>query len=128
VPQYMLLIYNPVDSPLSPEDQAAQQPRWGAFTQELHDAGLYVAGDALQRADVATTIRVRDGETQITDGPFAETREFLAGYYLLEADDLDTVIRFAEHTPNVGYGSVELRPVWDTTQTQQSAGQAAAQA
>jgi hypothetical protein len=113
MPQYMLLIYNPVESPLSPEEMAAQSARWDEYTQSLQDAGLFVGGDALQGVDVATTVRVRDGQTQITDGPFAETKEFLAGYYLLESPDLDTVLAHADRIPNITYGSLEIRPILD---------------
>jgi len=120
VPQYMLLLYSPVEGRPTPEQMAAEMPRWGEYTQSLKDAGLFVGGDALQGADVATTVRVRDGETQITDGPFAETKEFLAGYYLLEANDLDTVLEYAARVPNVHYASVEVRPIWDTTMPRQT--------
>src|SRR5437588_4690438 len=113
MPQYLMLIYNPVESPLSPAEQAAMMPRWNEFTQSLNDAGLLVAGDALQGIDVATTVRVRDGQTQITDGPFAETKEFLAGYYVVESPDLDTVLAHADRIPNITYGSLEIRPVLD---------------
>jgi hypothetical protein len=115
MPQYMLLIYNPVDNPMTPEQFQEMGPRWDAFTQSLHEAGAFVAGDALERADVATTVRERDGQTQFTDGPFAETKEFLAGYYLVDCPDLDTALDHASRMPNVGYGSVEVRPVWDRT-------------
>jgi hypothetical protein len=128
MPQYMLLIYNPIEGGPSPEQMAAQHQRWNDYTQALKDAGLFVAGDALQGIDVATTVRVRDDETQITDGPFAETKERLAGYYLVEAQDLDTVLSFAERMPNISYGSVEVRPIWDTSQSPAAAEQAAAQA
>jgi hypothetical protein len=123
MPQYMLLIYNPVEGgpttgsrgwrgTASPEEMAEQHQRWVRYTQDLKDAGLFVASNGLQGADVATTVRVRDGETQITDGPFAETKELLAGYYLVEAGDLDTALEYAARMPNVAYGSVEVRPVW----------------
>jgi hypothetical protein len=128
MPQYMLLIYNPVEGGPSPEEMAAQFPRWGQYTQDLKDAGLYVAGDALEGPDVGTTVRVRDGETQITDGPFAETKEFLAGYYVLDSPDLDTVLAQAARVPNVHYGSIEVRPIWDTSQMPSAAGQAQASA
>jgi hypothetical protein len=108
-----MLIYNPVDSQLSPEEMAAQSARWGEYTESLQSAGLFVGGDGLQGVDVATTVRVRDGETQITDGPFAETKEFLAGYYLLESPDLDTILAHADRVPNITYGSVEIRPILD---------------
>jgi hypothetical protein len=128
MPQYLLLIYNPVEGGPSPEEMAAQMPRWGQYTQDLKDAGLFVAGEALQGTDVATTVRVRDGETQITDGPFAETKEFLAGYYVLDSPDLDTVLAQAARVPNVHYGSIEVRPIWDTSQMPSTAGQAQASA
>jgi hypothetical protein len=115
MPQYMLLIYNPVDSPVSPEQLAEMGPRWDAFTESLRDAGAWVAGDALQPGDVATTVRERDGQTQFTDGPFAETKEYLAGYYLVDCPDLDSALAHASRMPNIAYGSVEVRPVWDRT-------------
>ena len=125
MPQYMMLIYGPADGGPSPEELAAEFPRWAQFTQELKDSGLWVAGDPLQGVEVATTVRVRDGETQITDGPFAETKENLGGYYLLEAPDLDTVLEYAARVPNVHYGSIEIRPILDMTGMPQAAGQAA---
>ncbi len=115
MPQYMLLIYNPVDSELTPEQLQEVGSRYDTYTQGLQDAGVLVGGDALEGPDVATTVRERDGQTQFTDGPFAETKEFLAGYYLVDCPDLDTALEHASHMPNVGYGSVEVRPVWDRT-------------
>ena len=116
MPQYILLLYSPVEGGPSPEEMAAEFPRWGEYTQSLKDAGLFAGGDPLQGAESATTVRVRDGETQITDGPFAETKELLVGYYLLDAPDLDTVLEHAARVPNVHYGSIEVRPIWDMTQ------------
>ena len=113
MPQYMLLIYNPTDNPLSPEQLAEVGPRYDAYTVGLKEAGVLVAGDALERPDISTTVRERDGETQFTDGPFAETKEFLAGYYLIDCPDLDTALDHASRMPAVTYGSVEVRPVWD---------------
>jgi hypothetical protein len=115
MPQYMLLIYQPVDNPLSPEQLQEMGPRWDAYTKSLQDAGVWVGGDALERPDVATTVRERDGQTQFTDGPFAETKEFLAGYYAIECPDLDTALEHASRMPNIAYGSTEVRPVWDRT-------------
>jgi hypothetical protein len=115
MPQYMLLIYQPTESPLSPEQRQEEGPRWDEYTTGLREAGVLVAGDALERPDVATTVRERDGQPQFTDGPFAETKEFLAGYYLLDCPDLDTALDHAARTPNISYGSVEVRPVWDRT-------------
>lgn len=128
MPQYMLLIYNPVDSPITPEQMAELGPRWDAYTKSLTDAGVFVAGDALEPADVATTVRVRDGQTQFTDGPFAETKEFLAGYYLVDCPDLDTALDHASRMPNVAYGSTEVRPVWDRTGPQATSREELAQA
>ncbi|MBV9605738.1 MAG: hypothetical protein JO027_11540 [Solirubrobacterales bacterium] len=128
MPQYMLLIYMPGDNPMTPEQMAEMGPRWDAYTQTLSDAGVLVGGDALERADVATTVRERGGQIQFTDGPFAETKEFLAGYYLLDCPDLDTALDHASRMPNVGFGSVEVRPVWDRTGPQATSREQLAQA
>ena len=117
MPQYMLLIYSPADAgEPTPEQFQEIGSRYDAYTQSLVEAGVLVGGDALERADTATTVRERDGQTQFTDGPFAETKEFLAGYYLLNCPDLDTALDHATRLPAVGFGgSVEVRPVWDRT-------------
>ena len=109
--QYMLLIYgDPTEAP--PEAQSQEQlQRWFTYTQELQDAGVLKAGDALQMPDTATTVRVRSDETILTDGPFAETKEILGGYYLIDVPDLDAAIAWAAKMPNITYGSVEVRPV-----------------
>jgi hypothetical protein len=113
----MLLIYNPAGAgEPTPEQLQEIGSRYDAYTQSLVDAGVLVGGDALEGPDVATTVRERDGQTQFTDGPFAETKEFLAGYYLLNCPDLDTALDHASRLPAVGFGgSVEVRPVWDRT-------------
>jgi hypothetical protein len=107
----MLLIYgDPSEAP--PEAQSEEQmQRWFTYTQEMQDAGVMKAGDALEMPDTATTVRVRDGETLLTDGPFAETKEILGGYYVIDVPDLDAAIAWAERMPNIAYGSVEVRPV-----------------
>jgi hypothetical protein len=87
--------------------------RWMAYTQQLKDAGLHIAGEALEGTETATTVRERDGQVQITDGPFAETKEILGGFYLVEAPDLDTVLEHAKDAPHVSWGSMEVRPIWD---------------
>ena len=111
MPQYMLLIYSPVDSGPSPEERQAEMPKWFSYTQELQDSGVMVAGDALHPAPTATTVRVRDGETVVSDGPFAETKEILGGYYLIDVPDLDAALGWAAKMPNIAYGTVEVRPV-----------------
>ena len=85
--------------------------RWFSYTQDLQDAGVMRAGEALQGADTATTVRVRDGQRLTSDGPFAETKEVLGGYYVIDVPDLDAALAWAERIPSVGYGSVEVRPV-----------------
>ncbi len=111
MPQYMLLIYSPSDSVPSPEQMAEEMPKWYAFTNELQESGAMVAGDALQPLETATTVRVRGGETVLSDGPFAETKEALGGYYIVDVPDLDAALGWAAKVPNVGYGSIEVRPV-----------------
>ena len=111
--QYMLLIYGAGDSwqELTPEQQQQIGAEYFTFTEELRAAGKMVAGDALQPTQTATTIRVQDGETLTTDGPFAETKEQLGGYYLVEADSLDEAIEWAGKVPGARHGSVEVRPL-----------------
>jgi hypothetical protein len=113
MPQYLLLIYNPAENRITPEQMREIGPRFDAYTQSLQDAGVWVGGDALEAPETATTVRERGGQTQFTDGPFAETKEYLAGYYMLDCPDLDTALDHASRMPNVSYGSVEVRPVWD---------------
>jgi hypothetical protein len=111
--QYLLMIYqNEAES--SKMDAAARQKRtaeYGAFTQSIIQSGNFKAGDGLQPTTTATTVRVRDGKTLTTDGPFAETREQLGGYYLVEAKDLDTAVAMAARIPGAKTGSIEVRPI-----------------
>jgi hypothetical protein len=111
VARYMMLLFIPEGR--SHEEAAAESPKWMSYTQELQDSGAYVSGDALQGNETATLLRVRDGETQLTDGPFAEAKEYLAGYYVIEAADLDAALGWAAKVPNAVYGTVEVRPVLD---------------
>ncbi len=82
-----------------------------AFEESLRKSGRYIAGEALQRVATATTVRVRDGKVSLTDGPFAETKEQLAGFYLIDARDLDEAIQLAAKIPPARVGSIEVRPV-----------------
>lgn len=111
MPQYMLMMIHPVEGPPR-ENWAEQSKQWDQFHQDLVDAGVLVANYGLAGADSATTVRVRDGETQITDGPFAETKELLAGVFLLDVADLDAALAWAARMPNAIYGAVEVRPLW----------------
>jgi hypothetical protein len=111
--QYLLMIYqNEAES--SKMDATARQKvtaEYGAFTQTIIQSGNFKAGDGLQPTTTATTVRVRDGKTLTTDGPFAETREQLGGYYLVEAKDLDTAVAIAAGIPGAKTGSIEVRPI-----------------
>jgi hypothetical protein len=111
--QYMLLIYGNQASwdDRSDEERGQMMQAYGDFTQELRDSGAMIAGDALEPTQTATTVRVQNDETLTTDGPFAETKEQLGGYYLIEADSLDEAIEWAAKIPGARHGSVEVRPV-----------------
>ena len=112
--EYMLLIYTPADArPLSDEDREAMFGEFFQYTQRLRDSGAYIGGDPLQPAHTATTVRGQDGETVTSDGPFAETKEVLGGYYKIQADSLDEAIEWASQIPSIRYSgdSVEVRPV-----------------
>jgi hypothetical protein len=113
--KYMLLIYGAMDqgpAEGSPEAEA-EMGRWFAFTQELRESGAWLGGEALHPGGAATTVRERDGQRSITDGPFAETKEILGGYYVIDVPDLDAAVEWAAKLPNVTYGSVEIRPVME---------------
>ena len=113
--QYMLLIYNSEKDwqALSEAETKQMFDEYMKFTQDIKASGHWKAGDALQPVHTATTVRVRGGKTQSTDGPFAETRETLGGYYIIEAKDLDEATKIAARIPDarIGNGSVEIRPV-----------------
>src|SRR3954464_5680384 len=111
--QYLLLIYdNEAKSKgASPAERDKMFAAYREFTGSIIQSGNMKAGDALQPTSTATTVRVRDGKTLTTDGPFAETREQLGGYYLVEARDLDEAIKIAARVPGARYGSIEVRPV-----------------
>src|SRR5215210_7667995 len=116
--RYAILIYDeetatPSPEPPDPAVAAEVHSAYNAYTKMLHDRGAFVAGEALQPAVTATTVRVRDGDTLTTDGPFAETKEGLGGFYLIEAADLDEALELAAGCPAARYGSIEVRPVME---------------
>jgi hypothetical protein len=113
--RYALLIYaNEQEwANQSEEESQAQFQEYMAFSKDIVDRGIYQSGEALQATATATTVRVRDGETLTTDGPFAETKEQLGGYYVVEAKDLDEAIEIAARIPDVRRGSIEVRPVME---------------
>ncbi len=107
--QYMALIYSAEGSEAGYEGDIMAD--YGQFTQEAVAAGVFKAGDALMPISDASAVQVRGGNTTVTDGPFAETKEVLGGYYLLECADLDEAIKWAAKIPTAKYGTIELRPL-----------------
>jgi hypothetical protein len=111
--KYLMTIYTneTADAQATPEQMQAVMGAYYAFTQEVREKKVYVGGEALHPTSSATTVRVRGGKTTTTDGPFAETKEQLGGYYLLDCKDLDEAIEYAAKIPGAAAGSVEIRPV-----------------
>lgn len=114
--QYMLLIHTDearMKETLANAQGAAPEMMgaYRAYTEAMKQAGVFVAGDALQPSTTATVVRVRDGRTQVLDGPYAEAKEQLGGYYLIEAKDLDTALAWAARCPGAAWGTIEVRPV-----------------
>ena len=113
--QYLALIYaSPDANPKygSPEF-GTMMANYNAFTAELKAKGGFIAGEGLKPVETATSVRVRGGKTETMDGPFAETKEHLGGFYLFNAPDLDTATKIAAMIPTAGWGTIELRPVMD---------------
>lgn len=110
--QYLLLIYGqePAEAPTQ-EQIDAEMAEWWAYDEAIRKSGVYVDGKALERSNTATTVRLKEGERVVTDGPFAETREVLGGYYLVDVPDLDTALDWAASCPGAKFGSMEVRPV-----------------
>jgi hypothetical protein len=111
--QYILLIYDNENAmkSRSPAEMGQLMSAYQKFSQEIVSAGNFKAGDPLQPTNTATTVRNREGKTLVTDGPFAETKEQLGGYYLIEAKDLDEAIAIAARVPSAQSGSIEVRPI-----------------
>jgi hypothetical protein len=110
--KYMLLVYLAEDA-MTEAERAHCYVESAQLTQDLNANGQYLAASPLHPVDTATSVRVRDGRRLVTDGPFAETREHLGGYYVIEAKDLDEAISIAERVPPAKYGTVEIRPVME---------------
>src|SRR4051794_31100463 len=115
--RYMLTIAGDPDSvpPQSPEEQQQEMGRWFEYTEELQKSGAMVAGDALQGQETATTVHFGNGEPTVTDGPFAETKEQIGGFYLIDVENLDQALEWAKRIPARG-GVVEVRPVQEFDQ------------
>jgi hypothetical protein len=111
--KYLCLIYDQESkwATMPKAESDAMMAEYGAFTESVKNSGQYVGGDALQPTHTATTIRVRNGKVSATDGPFAETKEQLGGYYLIEAKDLNAAVQVASRIPSAKVGCVEVRPV-----------------
>ncbi len=113
--QYLLLIYDDSSSqPTSKEAFDAMMADYGTYTAWLRETGQFLGGEALQPVSDATTVSIRDGRRVVTDGPFAETKEHLGGYYLIEAADLDAAIEAAARVPSARSGKIEIRPILPT--------------
>jgi hypothetical protein len=113
MPNYMLLLY--ADEPTDAAEAArrdAELPEWKQALSEFQASGAFVGSGRLRPSETATTVRVRDFETELTDGPFTVTKEILGGYFILDFEDLDAATAAAEKLPLVRYGSVEVRPLW----------------
>jgi hypothetical protein len=111
MPQYMLLVYEQEVEEAPQAERETTLPLLLEVHRSLREAGVLVGVQRLRSSESATSVRVRDGETEITDGPFAVTKETLAGYYVLNCEDLDEALRHAARLPVAGWGTVEVRPV-----------------
>ena len=109
MPQYALLVYVPAEG--GPPADERQLRRWFDYTQALREADALVADDALEMTHSSTTVRVRGGETLVSQGPFAETEEVLGGYYVIDVPDIDAAVEWAARIPSAPSGSVEVRPI-----------------
>jgi hypothetical protein len=109
--QYMLLVYHQEVDAAEQAEREREMPVFVELHRSLREAGLLVGVQRLRSTESATSVRVRDGETEITDGPFAVTKEILAGYYILECADLDEALKQAARLPSARFGTVEVRPL-----------------
>lgn len=113
--KYMLILASdPADEPAPDSDAfGPYMAEWAAYTEALVTAGAMVAGEALHDADTASTVRVRNGERLVTDGPFIESKEVVGGFYVIDVADLDEALEWAARVPNSHFGTVEVRPVME---------------
>lgn len=112
--QYMIMNYVPNER-FAKADAAGDSPdgpAWGAYTRALIDAGVLRSGNALHPADAATTVRLRDGKRQVQDGPFADSKDQLGGYYIIDVPGLDQALDWAARNPAAAFGAVEVRPIF----------------
>ena len=116
--RYLLLIYSPEShyQQMSPQDMGALMAEWGKFHEEIASSGVVEASERLKPTPTATTVRVRAGKSAATDGPFAETKEQLGGFYLLKVANLDEALAWAKKVPSARVGSIEVRPIWEAAE------------
>jgi hypothetical protein len=113
--KYMALIYSDpsLEPPYGTPEFGTMMQGYGILNERMKADGVYVSGEGLQDVDTATSVRVRSGKTETMDGPFAETKERLGGYYILDCANLDDALRYAAMIPSAAYGTVEVRPLAD---------------
>ena len=112
--QYLLLLFSDANTfaKMTPAQQQQGMAAYQAYTEALKGANVFLGANRLQPASTATTVRVSDGKSQVLDGPYADSKEQLGGYYLIEAPDLDAALSWAARCPGASHGTVEVRPVW----------------
>jgi hypothetical protein len=112
--QYLLMLYSEEGgwARLSKVEQEQTMAAYGAYTEALRKAGALAGSNRLQPASTATTVRMNDGKSQVLNGPFADSKEQLGGYYLIDVPDLDAALSWAARCPGASHGTVEVRPVW----------------
>ena len=115
--QYLLMIYGDeaAEAAVTPPDATTMSAGYSAYTKALEKAGVLRGGERLRPTSSATTVRMKDGKSEVMNGPYAETREQLGGYYLIDAPDMDAAISWASKCPGAQTGTIEVRPVWSVT-------------
>jgi hypothetical protein len=113
--KYLLLIHSDEAAMLAASKQEASRTlaAYAAYSEAMTKAGAFVAGDRLRPTTTASSVRVRDGKTEVLDGPYAESKEQLGGYYMIDVADLDAALSWAARCPGAQYGTIEVRPVWE---------------
>jgi len=116
--RYMLLIYNDEAATANAPRERTEQilAAYGAYTEALKTSGAWLAGDRLRPTPAGASVRMADGKTNVLDGPYADTKEQLAGFYMIEATDFDTAKEWAGRCPAASTGTVEVRPIWEMTE------------
>ncbi len=112
--KYLLMIYasETVENAMPPADMGALMQAYGAYTEALLKAGVMQGGERLRPIADATSVRVRNGKSEVLNGPYADTREQLGGYYVIDVPDLDAALQWAARCPTSAYGTIEVRPIW----------------